>query len=321
MARRNLSRLLGAAALVLLSGGAALVSTPVPAAAAVPITVTISDRGFSQREIEARVGDVLTFQLDTTSSRDHTVTLLSDGGEEEFDFSRRDENFWTLPAFEKAGAEYVFYDRYNVRRRDWHPFVGTIKVSEAPDPDPSSTTTSTTVATTPAPTTTTTAPPSTTTSAPGSIRPLVIPDPEPTSTTTMAPPPPSPQPAEPTAPPTGKDKAKARDKDKDKSKATETSTTEAPAAPGAIPPDFLFDPALLTPGPVPLPATSTGYGSKAEAAIGAAAVADLLLDPASDDTGGEGDRLTMYAVGAVALVFLIGAVWGWQHRSSRYFPA
>lgn len=317
MARLNFVRTFCAASLwVLSSGGALLTTTASPAGAAVPILVTISDTGFSQREVKAQVGDVLTFQLDSTSTRNHTVTF--DGGELEFDFSQHPENSWTLPPLKHPGRA-TFYDRHNMRRRDRAAFIGTLVVTEAPDPSPPSTTpsTATTVTTTAPSSTTTTLPPSTTTTAPATIRPMVI-DPPPASTTTTARPGPPPSNNAPAPLADNKNKGKPKGNGKNKAASTETATTATSAPPDALPADVIFDLASLTPGPTTLFGTPVDPGSGDETALDAAALADLLdSEPVSDD----GSRLTFYGLGALAFVFLVGSVWGWHHRSSRYFPA
>ena len=182
----------------------------------------------------------------------------------------------------------------------------------------------TTTTTAPASTTSTTHPTTsttfqtTTTTAPTQLRPFVIQDPGPT-TSTMAP-------AAPVtvtntggtpAPTAGKDKDKDKGKGaKVKSAAVETTTTAAPAPSDALPPESVFDPAALTPGPIELPDASGDPADGDEVDLESAAVMNLL-----DADEAEDHRPLLLAFGALAFLLFVGGVWGWFHRASRYDPA
>lgn len=331
MARRKFVRSLCAVSLLAVAIAGSVVAASAPAGADLPpVVVKVHADRFEgpggDGRVYARPHQMIVFELVDPADTRHTVTIerMDCEGrspwvcEQRFDNPRDD----TVDFRFSDEREYRFYDRY--AREDDRQMTGMFIISAAPPPIPPSSTTTTTTAppntpATTAPTTTTTTAPATTTTAPGSIRPLLITDPPPTSTTTSVPLA-SPQTGEAPTPPADKGKEKAKGKGKSKAAATETPTTAAPADANAVPPESLFDPALLTPGPNALPDPSPGYSSGDEAALDAAALADLL-DPAGHESDDGGGPLTMYALGALALVLLGGAVWGWQHRSSRYFPA
>src|SRR4051812_28531877 len=75
MAGRNLLRSLAAASLLAVTSGAALAVAVTPASAVDSnlITVTVTDAGFSQTAIDARVGDRLVFHLDDNAQQPHTL--------------------------------------------------------------------------------------------------------------------------------------------------------------------------------------------------------------------------------------------------------
>jgi phosphoribosylformylglycinamidine synthase len=109
------------------------------------------------------------------------------------------------------------------------------------------------------------------------------------------------------------------DKGKAKAAGAETSTTAAPAPPGPPPVEPVFDPTTLTPGPLPSPGgdITALIGPDDGTNLDTSAAASLLNpDKAGDDTG-----LLLMALGALVLFLLAALVWGWHHRSSRYFPA
>lgn len=313
MARRNLLRSLAAASLLAVTSGALLAGAAMPAAAVDNniITVTVTDTGFSQNDIQARVGDHLIFRLDDNAQEPHT--LAWDRGQIRFQFSRPGHTSTELPMNNAGKAS--FFDSDHVGPNDPPgPFAGTLTVTDAPPqpPDTTSSSTSTTVTTAPQSTsttvttarpvpTTTVFPPTTQTTGVVAIHPMLVSDPTPAPTTTT------------TAP---KKKDNGADKGKAKAAAAETPTTAAPAPPG---PDPVFDPSTLTPSPLPSPGgdITAVVGSGDGENLDASAAASLLNpDKAADDTG-----LLLLAIGALALVLVAGVIWGWHHRSSRYFPA
>ena len=333
MARLNILRSLCAASLLAISATPAVAAESPPADAELPpVVVRVHADRFQgpggDGRVYARPGQTILFELVDPADTRHTVTVERADChtrypwlcEQRFDNPRDD----TVDFRFSVEGEYGFYDRY-AREAD-REMTGRFIITAAPPPIPPSTTTTTTTTTTAPPTTTPTTAPTTTTStapttttAPSSIRPFLIPDPAPTTTTAAQPAPPPPDAA--TAAPAGdKDKDKNRDKDTGRSKAagTETPATDTPAPPEA-PPDMIFDPASLTPGPATVP-DIFGSDSGDEAALEAAALADLL-DPASAESDGSDGRLTLYGLGVLALVLLVAGAWAWQHRSSRYFPA
>jgi hypothetical protein len=84
-----------------------------------------------------------------------------------------------------------------------------------------------------------------------------------------------------------------------------------------MPPDSVFDPDSLTPGPVVVPAmpglsTAGDDGSNLESS----AVMNLLDH---EEPAGNGPVLLVAA--ALAVLLLIGGAWSWGHRASRYDPA
>jgi hypothetical protein len=152
----------------------------------------------------------------------------------------------------------------------------------------------------------------TTSTAPTQIHPFVIPDP-PSTTSTIAPVTVTNNSGT-TAPAVNKDK----DKGKAKSKAagTETPTTASPTPPDAVPPDSVFDPAALTPGPIVVPDTPGGPDGGDDANLESSAVMNLL------DREEPADHTPMLlALGALVFLLSVGGVWTWFHRASRYDPA
>jgi hypothetical protein len=321
MARRNLLRSLATASLLAVTGVGAVVGVaPAPAGAANSanlIIVTVRDDGFSQNDIQARVGDRLTFQLDAGAVRDHT--LAWEHGQLQFHFSqggRTSASYGPL----RAGT-LRFYDANFVPGPDAPgPYVGLLTVSDPPPqpPDTTSSSTSTTVTTVRPATTTTTDvpsgptttvyPPTTGTTGFTTIRPQLIADtPPPTTTTTTT-----------TAP---KKKDAPADKGKGKAAGTETPTTAAPAPPGPPPIEPIFDPATLTPAPLPSPdgqAAPPADGQTSDTNLDAAAVANLLN---GDQPADDGTHLMLVALAALVVFLVVALTWTWHHRSSRYFPA
>jgi hypothetical protein len=330
MAYRNVVRSWLAASVVALTAAAPLLAAQAPAAAAdsVTITVTVRDDGFSQTAVDARVGDYLIFRLDDAAINSHT--LAWDQGQIRFTFDRN-----------RPGGTFRRYGPLNAGTRHFYdadqvsgyaaggPFTGVLTVSDSPPPPPpppppsSTSSTSTTVTAPPSSATTTTTMASTTsTTAPASVRPFLIPDPAPTTTTTAAP-----NPVNVGAGPTKNagTAAPAANKDKDKggkvkAAATETSASTAAAAP-VMPPDSVFDPGVLTPGPATAPEAAPPSGSAEEQSLNAASVLDLLdpEKPASDNTGT--DLVLIVAVGALGLLVVIGGCLWWGHRATRWDPA
>jgi hypothetical protein len=328
MARRNLLRSLAAASLLAVTSGALLAASTTPASAVdnVAIVVTVTDTGFSQTDIQARVGDRLIFRLDDAAQEPHTLAWDRGQLQFKFDHSGTASNRCDAGAGASSGSSVCypmnnpggpahFYDVDHVRGPNGAAFAGTLNVTDAPPqpPDTTSSSTSTTVTTVrststtvttarPEPTTTV-YPPTTQTTGFTAVHPLLIADPPPTTTTTTAP----------------KKKDPPADKGKAKAAGTETPTTAAPAPPGPPPVDPIFDPETLTPAPLPSPGgdITAVVGPAADANLDASAAASLLRpDKAADDTG-----LLLVALGALVLFLLAAMVWRWHHRSSRYFPA
>ncbi|MDQ1517469.1 MAG: hypothetical protein QOE80_3299 [Actinomycetota bacterium] len=318
MARRNLLRSLATASLLALTGvGGAVFALPAAPAGAesVPIVVTVRDDGFSQTDIQARVGDHLIFQLDSVATRPHT--LAWETGQLQYHFDRARGNNTAQYGPLRAGR-LRFFDSDTVAGPDaGPPFAGTLVVSDAPPqpPDTTSSSTSTTVTTAVRPTTTTVTtarpeptttvyPPTTQTTGFTTIHPMLVADPAPPTTTTTAP----------------KKKDSPVDKQgKAKAAGTETATTAAPAPPGPPSVEPVFDPETLTPAPLPSPAgdITAVIGPGQDANLDASAAASLLKpDKAANDTG-----LLLAALGALVLFLVLAMVWRWHHRSSRYFPA
>jgi hypothetical protein len=331
MVFRNLGRSWLAAAVLALSAVTPLLGAAAPAAAAdnVTITVTVRDDGFSQSTVDARVGDYLIFKLDDAAMGSHT--LAWEQGQFPFTFSHSPGRNYRKYGGDKglqAGTLH-FYDADHVSGyAAGGPFTGVLTVSDAPPPPPpppppSSSSTTTTVTSPPSSaTTTTTMAPTTTTTAPGSIQPFLVPDPEPTTTATAAP--------NPAGSGAGSVKgsgtnATTADKDKDKGKgkaaaAAETSTTFAPAPPAALP-DSIFDAESLTPSPTTLPDPQSVGDPDDEAALSAASILSLL-DPEKAAADDDNTRLVLLiAAGALGLLVLVGGLWCWGHRASRYDPA
>jgi hypothetical protein len=119
------------------------------------------------------------------------------------------------------------------------------------------------------------------------------------------------------APTANKDKGK--DKGKSKSKAAEagTPTTVTPIAPDALPPDSVFDPAALTPGPGVVPDVPAAPGAD-DVNLESAAVMNLLDRDQEEPTD---YRPLLLALGALALLLFVGGLLYWFARPSRYYPA
>lgn len=321
MARRNhVVRSWLTTSLLMFSGTAGLVLPPASAGAAVPagtIYVRVHPTAFEVENpvdpskpnvVWARPKQKIVFRLVDPMDRNHSVTVdpakcqgkPSQLCDKTFEDETSVEYLWYTE------GEYDFYDRFS-------PATGRFIISSADPtvPPPTTTTTLAPTTTTTRPATTTTTAPTTATTAPTSVRPFLVPDPAPTTTTTVA----ANQPTPPTtAAPATKDKPK--DKGKDKTASPSTPTTAAPAPPDTMPPDFIFDPAALTPSPTLTPdAPPTDSGD--EAALNASAAANLLEPQKSDDK----NLLLMMALGALTLMLLVGATWAWFTRSSQYDPA
>jgi hypothetical protein len=337
LARRNLLRSWLAAALSIAAVMAVglLTVRPVPAGAAERriFEITVSDAGFNPPVVSnVNVGDVLMFTLYQTTEK-HTVTFEDNSA---CPGSRGAVPCWPELRFDDGNDNCVAGDIRLPGRRcmivqepgktaAYHDaFIagngGEIRVLGQPTTTtgPSTTTTAppSTTSSTQATTTTTSSQTSTTT-APTQIRPFVIPDPGPT-TSTMAP-------ATPVAVTNngGTPASTAnKDKDKDKGKAAkakgagaETPTTAAPVPSDAMPPDSVFDPAALTPGPVLVPDAPGNADGHDEIDLESAAVMNLLDEEVADH------RPLLLAFGALAFLVFVGGVWGWFHRASRYDPA
>lgn len=320
MTRRKVLRSWLTATLLGLSGAAGVLIAAPPTSAAQPDcapdrTVTVYENEFRPASIWAGKDQFICFVLAPGVGTHHTVTLEPGDCNTRYTSlceQRFDEDRHAMAFRFSAYDDYTYFDRYAWEERG-QKITGTMHVSASdptvpPATSPASTSTTTTTA--PAPTTTTTAP-TTTTTAPTSVRPFLVPDPAPTTTTTMAanlPTPPT------TAAPANKDKPK--DKGKDKTASPSTPTTAAPAPPDTMPPDFIFDPAALTPSPALTPdAPPTDSGD--EAALSASAAANLLDSQKSNDK----NLLLLMALAALAVMLLVGATWAWFTRSSQYDPA
>ena len=307
----------------MLSSMAGAVMSPAPAGAAEPvvydIVVKVYEDRFEPDTIVAAPEKKILFELQPGVSTHHTVTIERDDCRTHW---RLCEQTWENPhdpvvdyrwSKENEGREIRFYDRFAREASPPREMGGRFVVTSSSHTVPPSTTTSSTVPPTTSTTvvTTTTSAPTTTTTAPTAVRPFLIPDPAPTTTTTVA--------SNRTAPPTTSRANKDKDKDKGKGKAAspETPTTVTPAPPDTMPPDFIFDPAALTPGPTLMPdGSATDSGD--EAAINASAAASLLDPQKSDDGGG---RLMLIAIGALVAVLFVGGGGAWFTRASRYDPA
>jgi hypothetical protein len=311
-------RSLAAASLIVASGAAGTLAVSALPAGAVnnnQITVYVTDNGFSQTNIVARVGDQLTFQLDGGATRAHT--LAWEDGQIHFSFQRPGREYVNYGPLRK-GPTIRFYDSDSVPGPDAPaPFAGTLTVTDAPPPPPDTTSSSTsTTVTTVRPTTTThpvpvssssttTLPPTTATSGPATIHPFLIsaPPPAPTTTTT-------------TTAPKKKDPPPDKGKGKAASPATPTTATPAPPAPPGLEP--VFDPATLTPAPLPQPDSADPAAAATAENVDAEAVANLL-NP--DKPADNGTPMMLAAVVGLGLFLVAGGVWRWHHRASRYFPA
>jgi predicted ribosomally synthesized peptide with SipW-like signal peptide len=311
LTRRKVLRSWLTATLLVLAGTTGVLVASPSAEAADRIVVYVRDDGFSQTDIHAIKGDELIFQLDDAAMKEHR--LAWEAGYVGFQFSRQNRRTYVRYGPLNPGTLH-FYDSSQLQGPGPHPpgpFSGTLTVHEAAPPPTTTSSSSTSTTVTTQPTTTTTQAPTTSTTAPTSVRPFLVPDPAPTTTTTVAanlPTPPT------TAAPATKDKAK--DKSKDKTASPSTPTTAAPAPPDTMPPDFIFDPAALTPSPTLTPdAPPTDSGD--EAALNASAAANLLDNQKSDDK----KLLLLMALAALALMLLVGGTWAWFTRSSQYDPA
>lgn len=337
MSRRNLLRswLTAALSIVAVMAAGLLTVRPVPAGAAdrPEIDITVSDAGFNPPVVsDVNVGDVLIFKLHAPTDyehkiifEDHSVCPGRRGAvpcwpELRFDdpatancWNGKIEPDWRCLIVQDPGKTVPFYDGFNPANRGEIRVLGQPTTTTGPS---TTTTTAPPTTTTTAPTTTTTWSDTTTTTAPKQVRPFVIPDP-PSTTSTMAAPAPvvvtntSGSPA-PTA-------TKNKDNDKGKAKAkaagTETPTTLSPPPSDAMPPDSVFDPAALTPGPglVPVDANLNGDG---EINLESAAVMNLLArDEAADR------RPLLLSLCALAFLLALGGIWRWFTRPSRYDPA
>ena len=323
MARRNLLRSVLAASVMVVSGGGALLATAAAAPAGAVdnnrITVTVRDSGFSETNITARVGDQLIFVLDAAATQNHT--LAWDRGQIQFKFDHNGNASKNCDGGAGGSGPYVcypmnnhgqahFYDIDHVRDPNGAAFAGTLTVTDAPPPPPDTTSssTSTTVTTVRATTattartepSTTTFPPTTATTGFVTVRPMLVSGPAPTTTTTAP-----------------KKKDASDNKDKGKAASPETPTTAAPAPPDTPGLEPVFDPATLTPAPLPAPDNGVAAITGPAGDLDAAAVANLLPDKPADD----GTPLMVAALAALGLFLVGGAGWAWHHRTSRYFPA
>jgi hypothetical protein len=323
------------AATPLLGAPAAVAMTGCDGSKAPPATpenvefiVTVRDDGFSQQTISARVGDLVTFKLDDAAVKLHTLDWDQGPAIYRYTFDRDHgklcRTYGPLRQQEGGGAATLhFYDAGQVPGYGTGgPFTGVLTVSPAssnpPPPSSSSSTTTTSVTAPPSSeTTTTTMGPTTTTSEPTEVRPFLVPD-APTTTTTAAA-----NPATSGAGPTknGGTTATTANKDKGKSKAAgETASTLAPAAP-VMPPDSVFDPGVLTPGPTTLPDAPAVSNSGDESSLNAASVLDLLEPEKAVDEDGNARLLLIAAIGCLGLLAVIGGFWWWGHRATRWDPA
>jgi hypothetical protein len=297
--------------------------------------IFVNDAGFSPPVVsDVNVGDVLIFKLYKTTNN-HTVTFednsvcpgnpgavpcwpelrfYEDQPGQSCDNGRFVVPGWRCMIVQEPGKTVRYHDAKNPANGGEIRVLGQPTTTTGPG---TPTTTAPTATTTTLPsTTTTTWSQSTTTSAPTAIRPFVIPDPPPT-TSTMAPP------ASmvtnkggTTAPTANKDKGKDNGKAKPKAAGTETPTTASLTPPDAMPPDSVFDPAALTPGPVLVPDTPGNADGRDEVDLESAAVMNLLdHDEATDQ------RPLLLALAALAFLLTVGGLWHWLHRASRYDPA
>jgi hypothetical protein len=316
---------------IALAGPLTMGPTPAGAAEQRFFVIMVSDAGFDPSVVaDVNVGDVLIFTLDNTTDQhkvifeDNSVCPGSRGAVPCWPELRFDDadtaNCWNGQFFERDSRCMIVQDpgktvRYHDGFKDSNG--GEIRVlGQATTTTGPATTTSTAPATTttPPPTTATTGAQTTSTTAPTAIRPFVIPDPPATSTTA--------RPAPVAVTNNGGTTASAnKDKDKDKGKAktkaagTETPTTASPTLPDAMPPDTVFDPAALTPGPVLVPAVPGGPDAD-DVNLESAAVMNLLdRDEPADD------RPMLLALAALAFLLSVGGAWAWLHRASRYDPA
>jgi hypothetical protein len=292
-----------------------------------PVTVWVHKTHFQGPDpadpsrVHALPNQEIIFRLVDPTDRKHTVTVVPihcrvprDAYEvlcdKSFDKEFLDPANPTITYQWSDTGERVFYDKFAWEENPRREMTGTFDIAKAP----TTTTTAPTTTSTTAPPTTTTRP-ATTTTVPTPIRPLEVP-PEPTTTTTAAANVPAPPP---TAPPVGKDdkKDKNKDKPKDKGASTETSTTTPPSTNGAVPPDSIFDAAMLTPGMTEMPVTPATNMSD-ELAIDASGLASLLDAPKTDD---ESSYLLLLALAGIGALLLFVGGWAWFTRSSRYDPA
>jgi hypothetical protein len=338
LARRNLLRSWLAASLsvVVVVAAGLLTVRPLPVGAAERqiFQISVSDAGFSPAVSEnVNVGDVLMFVLDQTTDQ-HTVTFEDDSlcpG------SRGAEPCWPELRFddgnpncvmgdvrlpdrrcmivEDPGKTVRYHDAFNDSNGGEIRVLGQATTTTTTGP---ATTTSTapTTTSTPPPTTGTTGAQTTSTTAPTAIRPFVIPDPPNTSTTARPAPVAVTNNGGTTASTANKDKDKDKGKAKTKAAGTETPTTASPTLPDAMPPDTVFDPAALTPGPVLVPDVPGGPDADGDVNLESAAVMNLLdRDEPADD------RPMLLALAALAFLLSVGGAWAWLHRASRYDPA
>ena len=344
MARRNplRSQLAAALSVVVVVALGLLTARPVPAGAAERriFEITVTDAGFNPKVVpDANVNDVLMFTLDQTTDQ-HTVTFEDNSvcpGERgaepcwpELRFDDRNPNCVAgnirLPGRRcmivmEPGKTVKYHDRFNAASTGEIKVLGQPTTTTGPSTTtttrlPTTTTTAPPTSTTQPPTTATTAPQTTTSTAPTQLRPFVIADP-PSTTSTVAPPV-----SVTTNGATPAPTAANKDKDKDKGKkgkaaGTETPTTVTPVAPDALPPDSLFDPATLTPGPGVVPDVPAAPGAD-DVNLESSAVMNLLDHEEDEPTD---YRPMLLALGALALVLSIAGVCIWFGRPSRYDPA
>jgi hypothetical protein len=317
---------------------------PVPAGAADRriFEIIVSDAGFKPNVVaDANVNDVLMFTLDQTTDQ-HTVTFEDnsvcpgDRGAEpcwpELRFNDRNPNCLAgqirLPGRRcmivmDPGKTVSFHDGFNAASTGQITVLG--QPTTTTGPAVTTTTTRPTTTTTTAPTTTSTQPPTTattswsqttTTTAPTQVRPFVITD-SPSTTSTMAPVSVAPTGGATVAPAASKDKDKDKGKAKSKAAEPETPTTVAPVTPDALPPDTVFDPSTLTPGPGLVPDAPEAPRVD-DVNLESAGILNLL-DGEEEDPADFGPLLL--ALGGLALVLSICGVCIWFGRPSRYDPA
>jgi plastocyanin len=318
MARRNLVRSWLAVSLLALTGAAAVLVAPAPPAGAVDnnyVDVLLTATGFIPATVYARPGDLVRFSLDTSDpnmTRNHTVTLEA-GRCASLPNQLCEKNFddpSAPPVFRFSTADtYPYFDR--IARDAGNNVRGTIIVTNQPP---------VTTSTNPPPvdetSTTTTAPVrETTTTTDGSVHTFVINGADPVATTTTTTPPHLT--VINTGPPAGKPAtgaggaAAAADAGKAKGKPATTTTTAPPPVPASV-----LDPAALIPAPDAVPAPTADAPTNVDDVTSAAA--DLLHN---DHGADDGTRLLLIAVAALGVFLLGGGLFGWYHRSSRYFPA